>query len=187
MERLIVLLDRSLKWFEKPLITIGGVVVLILMLLGCAEVISRTVFNAPIQGNIDMIEQLMVAVAVLGVAFCQSEFGNVRMTMLLHLSTGRRKWFLETFALSIACFVVFVLMKGSWANFLRSWNFGGDTPEIGIPLWIAILTVTVCLGLLLARLAVQLLEALRLLIKPHASSNIFKEFEAEAADFIKEE
>ena len=167
--------DKLMRPVENAFALIAGLLVLVLMLQGCAEVIGRSAFNAPIQGNIDIVEQLMVLLAALGIAYCQRNFGNVRMTLLVGSATGRLKWILEWFSLSIASFVVYILVSGSWANFLRVWRNGGDTPEIGIPLWIGILAVTVALALLLCRLLIQWFEAARLIISPNSASDIFNE------------
>lgn len=187
--RIINLLNQLLKPVETAFAAVAGLVVIALMLMGCAEVIGRSAFNAPIRGNLDIVEQLMVLLAALGIAYCQRNFGNVRMTLLVALAQGRLKWLLEVFSLSIAVFVTGVLVKGSWANFLRVWTNGGDTPEIGIPLWIGILAVTAALALLLFRLVVQWMEALRLLVTPNATSIIFTEQSAAAPAemYVKEE
>ncbi|WP_372604414.1 TRAP transporter small permease [Actibacterium sp.] len=146
---------------------------MLMMCVVCAEVIGRTGFNHPLRGNIDVVEQFMAVVVALGISYCQSHFGNVRMTLLSNRLSGRGKWLSEAFALSIGCFVVAVLTKGSYANFLRAWRNGGDTPELGLPLWIGIFIVTAALGLLFIRMTLQLIEALRLMAQPTTGSAIF--------------
>jgi len=75
---------------------------------------------------------------------------------------------------AVGMFVAFVYLKGSYMNLQRSLTLGGDTGEIGIPLWIGIGCVTVALGLLLARLALQTLEALRLFTVPGDASDVLQ-------------
>lgn len=183
MKLFIVRADAALAPIERVFALIAGVVILIMMCAVCAEVVGRSALNHPLRGTIDTVEQLMVVLVSLGVAYTQSHFGNVRMTLLIGKLRGRAKWFSELFSLSIASFVVAVLVKGSWANFMRSWNNGGDTPELGIPLWIGILTVTFALALLLLRTGLQLLEAIRLFISPASESSIF-ELTPDAVDTI---
>lgn len=173
MKRTIARADRLLGLVEKSAALIAGMLIMALMLLVCAEVLGRGLFNHPIHGGIDIIEQLMVALVTLGIAYCQSHFGNVRMTLLSDRCAGRAKWLNEAFALGVALFVVVILTKGSWLNLMRAWNNGGDTPEIGIPLWPGIAVVTGALALLALRLALQLLEALRLLTRPASGSDMF--------------
>jgi len=152
---------------------VAGLIVLLLMTLGVVEVIGRSFFNKPIYGNLDIVEQLMIPVAALGVSYCQSKFGNVRMTLLTQSVEGRTKWLFESITFAVAAFVVFVYLRGSYLNLERSLTLGGDTPEIGIPLWIGISCVTASLALLLIRLVVQLAEALRLIITPDDNSEVF--------------
>lgn len=173
MKRVIGTADTLLGHVEKSAALIAGLLILALMALVCGEVLGRGLFNHPVRGSIDIIEQLMVALITLGIAYCQSHFGNVRMTLLSDRTNGRNKWLSEVFALGIALFVVVILTKGSWLNLMRSWNNGGDTPEIGIPLWPGIAIVTGALALLALRLVLQLAEALRLVAHPTDSSPIF--------------
>jgi len=166
--------DRLLRPLEVLMAYVAGVLVLVLMVLGVVEVIGRSAFNNPVHGNLDIVEQLMVPVAAFGIAYCQSKFGNVRMTLLTQNVHGRAKWLVEALSYAIGMFVVFVYLKGSYMNLQRSLTLGGDTPEIGIPLWIGICCVTVSLALLLARLAIQTLEALRLFTDPGDSSDVLR-------------
>ncbi len=163
LRRSIEILDRGLGTVERLAALVAGLLILALMALVCAEVLGRGLFNHAIRGSIDIVEQLMIALVTLGVSYCQSHFGNVRMTLVSDRLTGRAKWAGEIFALSIMLFVTAVLVKGSWANFGRAWSNGGDTPEIGIPLWPGILLVTGALSLLFLRLALQWAEAARLM------------------------
>ncbi|MGB0659125.1 MAG: TRAP transporter small permease [Mangrovicoccus sp.] len=173
MKSVIDSLDRLLGHVEKTAALIAGLLIMGLMVLVCAEVLGRGLFNHPVRGSIDIVEQLMVALVTLGIAYCQSHFGNVRMTLVSDRCKGRSKWLVESFALGIALFVVIILTKGSWLNLMRSLNNGGDTPEIGIPLWPGIAIVTGALALLALRLALQLAEAARMFLQPTDGSHIF--------------
>ena len=168
MGRLIGLAHSILRQIENLFAVLAGVVVLVIMALGVAEVIGRSAFRAPIHGSLDMVEQLMVVAAAFGIAYCQAHWGNVRMTLILSRATGRSRWLLEALSLVVACFVVFALAKGGWDNFLRTWEIGGNTPNIYLPLWPGILAVFIALCLLLVRLFLQLIEALWLIINPDA-------------------
>lgn len=173
MKSLITAIDKFLGLIERSVALVAGLLILALMTLVCTEVLGRSLLNHPVRGSIDIIEQLMVGLVTLGIAYCQSHFGNVRMTLLSDRCTGRARWLNEVFALGIALFVVAVLTRGSWLNLMRSWSNGGDTPEIGIPLWPGIAVVTGSLVLLGLRLLVQLIEAIRLAAAPTDSSPIF--------------
>lgn len=172
MNRLLEVAHKQLRRIEVVMAVIAGLTVLALMVLGVAEVLGRTILNKPIPGSIDIVKQLMVPVAAFGIAYCQSEFGNVRMTLLTQKTSGRAKWVLEAFSLGVATLVALSLVKGSWMYFMRSWEMGGDTPQLGIPLWIGILAATASLALLFLRLVIQFGESLCLVALPD-SEQIF--------------
>ncbi|MGE0230416.1 MAG: TRAP transporter small permease [Flavobacteriaceae bacterium] len=180
MSAIIEALDRILRPVETGFALVGAATVMALMVLGCAEVVTRSALNYPIRGNIEIIEQLMVLVATLAGAYCQRSFGNVRMTLFIMRLSGRRKWFMEVLALLAGGGL---LMAYTWGCFLyvqRSYELGGRTTELGFPLWIVILIAAVSLTLLLARILLQLAEALRLVVRPQSPSSIFPT-EAETA------
>jgi len=168
MWRFIGLAHGILRQVEWLFAILAGGVVLVIMALGVAEVIGRSAFRAPIHGSLDMVEQLMVVVAAFGIAYCQDHWGNERMTLVVSRTTGRSRWLLEALSLLVAGFVVAALVKGSWDNFLRTWEIGGNTPNIYLPLWPGTLAVFIALCLLLVRLVLQLIEAFRLISDPDA-------------------
>lgn len=151
---------------------IAGLTIMLIMVLGVWEVVGRSVFSKPLHGYLDMVEQLMVAVALLGMAYCQAHLGNVRMTLLIGRLRGRSRWILEAIAFFAALVVVLVLIKGSWSHFLRAYNIGGSSPEIELPLWIGSLVVPVALTVLALRLVLQLIEALRLILSPDDDTQV---------------
>lgn len=166
-------LDGALKRVERTLALIAGLLVIVLMIVVCVEVIGRSAFNRPLRGNLDIVSQLMAPLVALGIAYGQSEFANVRMTIISGRLRGRARWLSEVFALLIATAVAVVLALGSWRNFLRSWSGGSDTPDLGIPIWIGVGCVTFALVLLSLRLMLQLAEALRLVADPASDSTVF--------------
>ncbi|MEX0583080.1 MAG: TRAP transporter small permease [Sneathiella sp.] len=168
MGRFIGLSHSILRQIEYLFAVLAGVVVLVIMALGVAEIIGRGAFSMPIHGSLDMVEQLMVVVAAFGIAYCQAHWGNVRMTLVVSRTSGRSRWVLEALSLLVASLVVAALAKGGWDNFLRTWEIGGNTPNIYLPLWPGTLAVFIALCLLLTRLALQLVEAIRLVTDPDA-------------------
>lgn len=173
MKDLLDGLSAALARAERSLALIAGVLVIVLMLVVCVEVVGRSGFNRPIRGSIDIVSQLMAPLVALGIAYGQSHFANVRMTIISGKLRGRMRWVSEAFALSIATFVAVLLALGSWRNFLRAWTGGGDTADIGIPIWMGVGCVTFALALLALRLILQLLEALRLIADPDSASTVF--------------
>lgn len=166
MKTIISSANRLLGVIEVWAALVAGLIVLVIMSLGVWEVVGRSVFSHPLHGYLDMVEQSMVGVALLGMPYCQARLGNVRMSLLVGQLTGRSRWIMETIAFLAALAVVVVLIKGSWLHFLRAYSIGGSSPEIQLPIWVASLVVPVVLTMLAMRLALQLLEGGRLIFSP---------------------
>ncbi|MFU8862500.1 MAG: TRAP transporter small permease subunit [Rhodobacterales bacterium] len=186
MKPVIDITSTVLGQVERAFALLAGIAIMILMVIVCAEVAGRSALNQPIRGNIDMVAQLMAFCAAGGIAYSQRRFGNVRMTVFSGRLTGRAKWLSEILSTAIAAWVIYILARGCWAYLVRSWNSGADTPEIGIPIWIGISFVLASLALLLLRLILQLVEAIRLLFDPVSPSTIFATYIAQAAPPAKE-
>ncbi|WP_417209556.1 TRAP transporter small permease [Antarctobacter sp.] len=152
---------------------VSGILLLLMMCIGCAEVLMRSAFNAPIRGVVDIVSQFMVFIAALGISYCQRELGNVRMTAIAGKFRGALKWSMEALTLSICGAAAMGLLLGSYANLGRAWRLGGGTAELHLPTWISISAVTLALGVLCIRLAIQIVEALRLAMAGSAQSEIF--------------
>lgn len=176
MSRAIDAADAILRRIENTLAYAGALIIIFMMFLLLAEIVSRSLFDAPIHGVLEAVEQLMVPIAALGIAYCQQKFGNIRMTLFLIRASGRQRWALECLTLLIATFVVAVFTRGSFSYLQRSYQLGGATPEIELPLWIFIGSVTLALAVLLLRIVIQLLEAFRMFLSPRSQSRIFGAF-----------
>ncbi len=149
--------DRQLFRVESTLNLMSGLVVFTLMLLAVAQILGRKIFNLPIPGFIDWVEQFMVVFAFLGVAYCQRLGGHIRMDILIGRIRGRPLWLAEIVSVLLMMFVVGALVYGSYLHFERALNIGDSTIDIALPTWPAKLLVPISLGLLWLRLLVQLI------------------------------
>jgi TRAP-type C4-dicarboxylate transport system permease small subunit len=154
--------DRALMRVERALATFSGFVVFALILLAVASVVGRNVFNAPLAGYVDWIEQAMLAIGLFGIAYAQREGAHIRMDLVVGMFRGRALWVAEWVTTALALVFVLLLVWGSWAHFARSFDM--DRPmwsrdssiDIDLPLWPAKLVVPVMLAFLALRLALQL-------------------------------
>ena len=158
--------DRSLGLLENGLNLCAGVLIFALMLLGVAQIVLRTVFNAPIFGYIDVVEVAMVGFAVLSIAFVQRVGAHVRMEILVARLKGRWLWLTELLGTALAAFIVGVLIPYAWRHFERAFEFGDSTIDIELATWPAKLVVPVALSVLLFRLLLQLAGYWRLVLHP---------------------
>ena len=180
--------DRLLGILENGLNLLAGTLIFALMLLGVAQIVLRTMFDAPIFGYIDIVEVSMVGFAVLSIAFVQRVGGHVRMELVIGRLRGRWLWGAEAVSTALAAFIVGVLIPYSWRHFGRAFDFGDSTIDIELATWPAKLVVPVALGVLLVRLLVQLAGYIRLVARPDLKPigvPTIKDVAAQAQDEIR--
>ena len=158
--------DRYLGLIENGLNLCAGVLIFALMLLGVAQIVLRTVFDAPIFGYIDVVEVSMVGFAVLSIAYVQRVGAHVRMEILVARLSGRWLWLTEMLGTALAAFIVGVLIPYAWRHFERAFDFGDSTIDIELATWPAKLVVPLALSVLLVRLLLQLTGYWRLVLHP---------------------
>ena len=149
-------LDRAYLRLESLLNLFGGVVIFLLVLLATTNILGRWLFDLPISGYIDWVEQAMAFFAFLGIAYTQREGGHIRMDMLIGNLRGRWLWFTELLSVIMMLGVTLVLIYGSWLHFLRAYEIGDSSLDINLPTWPAKLVVPVALSILALRLLLQI-------------------------------
>ena len=160
--------DRRFSKLENFLNGISAMAIFFVMLLGVTQVLSRKFFNMPIPGYIDFIEQSMVIFAFFGIAYCQRLGGHVRMDLFMAKFSGRPLYFFEAIATLIGLLAITVLIQTSWLHFLRAYQLGDSTIDIGLPIWPAKLVVPLAFCILWVRFALQLIGFTRLFVNPNA-------------------
>ena len=161
------LADRTLSPFEDILNLIAALAILMLMILGSAQIFLRSALNSPIAGYIDLVELSMASMAFLGAAYCQRLGGHIRMEMLVSRLRGRWLWGFETVTTLLALFIIGVLIWYGWGHFVRSYELGDSTIDAEFPVWPSKLLVPIAFSFWFLRLLVQLAGSVRLLIDPH--------------------
>lgn len=149
-------LDRALFHLESWLTLGGGLMIFALVLLATSNILGRWLFDLPVNGYIDWVEQAMAFIAFLGLAFTQRLGGHIRMDMLIGHVHGRMLWLQEFVGTLLMLLISLVLTYGSWLHFLRAWEIGDSSLDIDLPTWPAKLVVPVALGMLSLRLLIQL-------------------------------
>lgn len=158
--------DGTLGRIESGFNFLAGVSILILMVLAVCQVLGRSLFNMPVPGFIDIVEQAMALFAFLGIAYCQRLGGHVRMELVISKFGGRGLWIAEFLSTCVIIILVSALIYGSWFHFQRAWVFGDSTIDIQIPTWPSKLVVPVALSLLWLRLLLQAVGFARLIADP---------------------
>ena len=141
---------------EDVMNLIAAAAIFFLMFVGVFQVIGRTVFNTAIHGYIDYMEQASALFAFLGISYAQRVGAHIRMDLLLRGFSLRFLWAMELFAVLVALVIITVLVDTTWENFLRAWQLGDSTIDIGLPIWPTKLLVPVVLAILWVRLVLQI-------------------------------
>lgn len=162
--------DQTLLKLERVLALVSGLAVFALMLLAVGSVTGRNFFNSPLPGYVDWIEQAMPLIAFMGIAYTQRDGGHIRMDMLVGALKGRPLYLVEIITASLMLLLMVLLVWGTWAHFLRSFDFAApmwsrdSSMDIGLPIWPAKLLAPVAFGVLCARLCVQIIGYIRAFI-----------------------
>ncbi|MEW2914603.1 TRAP transporter small permease [Leisingera sp. JC11] len=155
-------LDQKLYRLEKPLALLSGLAVFSLMLLAVGSVGGRNLFNSPLPGYVDWIEQAMPLIAFMGISFTQRDGGHIRMDMLVGALKGRALYLAEFLTTATVLVLMLLMVWGSWAHFQRSFDFAApwwsadSSMDISLPLWPAKLLAPVAFSVLCLRLSLQL-------------------------------
>ncbi len=159
-------LDRALQVVEFATAVLGGVVIFGVMWVGVAEIFLRKAFNAPLYGQLDLIEQTMATYTLLTISYCYRKAGHIRVDLLVNHFKGRRKWIAELGA-SIAAFgLIVVLLPGVLHFFENAYYIGDSTINTQWPTWPSKLVPVIGFGILAIRIALEIWAYARLVVDP---------------------
>ena len=154
--------DQLLNKIEGKLALLSGLSVFSLMLLAVVSVSGRHMINQPLPGYIDWIEQAMPLIAFMGVAYTQRDGGHIRMDIIVSHLRGRALWTVEFITVLMIFLVMLLITWGSWAHFVRSFDFAApmwsrdSSMDIALPLWPAKLMAPIAFGVLALRCIIQM-------------------------------
>lgn len=161
-------LDRALQVVEFATAVVGGVVIFGVMWVGVAEIVLRKAFNAPLYGQLDLIEQSMATYTLLTISYCYRKAGHIRVDIVVGYFKGRRKWIAELMA-SIAAFgLIVVLLPGVLHFFDNAYYIGDSTINTQWPTWPSKLIPVIGFSVLAVRIALELWAYARLVADPLA-------------------
>ena len=159
---LVSRLDLSLLRLERFMAVLSGLAVFGLMVITVISVGGRNLFNAPLPGYVDWIEQMMPLIAFMGISYVQRDGGHIRMDILIGQLRGRALWLAETLSVILILLLMLALVWGTWEHFLRAFDFNApwwsrdSSIDIGIPIWPAKLLAPVAFSVLCLRLVLQI-------------------------------
>lgn len=161
--------DRLVSPIETFFNFLAALCILVLMFLGVAQIVGRSVFHAPVWGYIDIVELSMSMFAFMGIAYCQRMGGHVRMELGLNALGPRNQQIAEAIAVLVSLFVIGVMVKYGIDHTMRAYSAGDSTIDAEIPIWPSKALVPLSFSLLWLRLLINLFGHLRLVFNPSAT------------------
>jgi len=159
-------IDQAYHGVEKALNYVAATFLFSLMLLACAEVVARKLFNSPIHGQADLVEISIPTMGFFGLAYCQRMAGHVRMEIVINTLKGRAYWLFE-FISNLATILICALMiYGTYHHFLRAYEFGDSTMDVELPIWPPKLIITLGFCMLFGRLIISFFGYIQMLKNP---------------------
>lgn len=149
---------------ERLLTLIGGIVILLLVFLAVTNILGRWLFDKPVDGYIDWVEQAMAFMAFMGIAYTQRLGGHIRMDIIVGMLKGRALWCVELISTTVMLALTLILAYGSYLHFLRAFTIGDSSLDIDLPVWPAKLVVPVAFTVLSLRLVLQIWAYCRAII-----------------------
>jgi TRAP-type mannitol/chloroaromatic compound transport system permease small subunit len=166
---LLGLLDRMLIRVEFVTAVFAGIVIFFVMWVGVCEIFSRKLFNYPLYGQLDLIEQSMSSYALLTISYCWRQAGHIRVEILAQRFEGRTKWVVEMLTTLAALVLITAIWPGVLHFFQNAWEIGDSTINTRWPTWPSKAVPVVGLAILWARLLLEIVAFLRLIADPTAT------------------
>lgn len=166
-------LGRALGAAEDGLVVIAGFIVIAMMLMVTADVISRTLFNAPLPNSYEYMELGMVFAVYLGAAQVQREKRHVAIDALIKHFPPRLRAFVEM----LGCVIGLVLMAAiGWWGATAAWNSYLTSEYIGsvarLPVLPARLALVAGVLVLSLRLLIDIVDYARQMVWPDKTVKI---------------
>lgn len=127
-------LEKGIRTTENVIAAIGGVMLLVMMFLGAADVIGRYGFNSPISGAINISQLMMGGVVFFGWAYTLSKKAHVTVDITFNHYPRRVQQIIE-FVMLFLSLVLFILII--WQSILiavKDWQVGNLVNVIRIPI-----------------------------------------------------
>ncbi|WP_077212149.1 TRAP transporter small permease [Bacillus dakarensis] len=146
--------EKFLTFIEDQLILLGCVFLFMMMLLVTADVTGRYFFNKPIAGQIEITEMFMVLSIYLGMAYTQREKGHVGMDLFVNkVLRGTANRISNFLVLILSLIINLLIAYYSFTRTITTYQQGGESMYLGIPMWplplfVSIGSIVLCLRLI---------------------------------------
>jgi TRAP-type C4-dicarboxylate transport system permease small subunit len=141
--RTLLVLARGLSWF-------GGSVLVAIMGLSVVSVVGRKFFDAPVQGDFELVQLGCAVCVACFLPWCQIDKGHVIVDFFTAHASARTRSRLDTAGAVLlgasAALIAWRLALGTWSV----WSTQETTMILGAPVWIAYAPLVPAFALLAA-------------------------------------
>jgi TRAP-type C4-dicarboxylate transport system permease small subunit len=127
-------LEKGIRTAENVIAAIGGVMLLVMMLLGAADVIGRYGFNSPISGAINVSQLMMGGVVFFGWAYTLSKKSHVTVDIAFNHYPRRAQAIIEFVMLILSLLLFSLIIWQSILIAIKDWQVGNLVNVIRIPI-----------------------------------------------------
>jgi TRAP-type transport system small permease protein len=106
--------EKGIRFIENALVVLCGVIFMLLMFLGTADVIGRTVFNHPIDGTYEISEVMMGAIVLLGWAYTQRQGEHVSVDLFYNMFPAKMKTISSVITTLVTLGLFVIITVKSW-------------------------------------------------------------------------
>jgi TRAP-type C4-dicarboxylate transport system permease small subunit len=150
--------EKAVTGFSSWFNMVASASLVVMMLLTCADVFMRYVFNSPITGTYDLVSLMGAVLASFAMPYTMLKKGHVAVAILIQSLSRGKQLIIETFThlLGISLFLVLV-----WQAILLSRDMkaaGEVTPTLLLPFYPIVYCMAVCFFALCLAILVNLLH-----------------------------
>ena len=136
---------RVVKRITEGMVIISAVMLAVMMLISTADVFGRYFFLRPIDGAWEIVSMAFVVCGAMAISYTQLIKGHIQINLVSDRLSRRARAGLFSFSYLI-CLVGSALV--AWRGWLRAVDymgktFGGETINLGVPLWPFMLIFTI--------------------------------------------
>jgi TRAP-type C4-dicarboxylate transport system permease small subunit len=146
--------NEAMSLLEKLLIGVASLALLVLTLLTTADALGRYLFNSPIPGTGELIEDyFMIALIFLPLSYSFMQEGHVHVTIIERFFPGRVKAFIGKFNLLLSFGLFALIALAGWRGFAEAFRIDEiSTSSVGYPMWPCYAMVPIGCALLCLRI-----------------------------------
>jgi TRAP-type C4-dicarboxylate transport system permease small subunit len=115
---------KGIRFIENALVFLCGIIFMLLMFLGTADVIGRTIFNKPITGTFEISEIMMGAIVLLGWAYTQKQGEHVSVDLVYDKFPAKIKT-IVSIIVTLVVLALFVIIM------IKSWTIAYESVQVG--------------------------------------------------------